>query len=205
MRNDRLKGFNADPQFLALQMDPAALAKMQPQEITNLLLTMSQQQVESLRRQKATLNNAAAVQSAALTAEQFDAMAPDFGLKQHLDPTASKTDKQRYSVTKEAVDEALQQAQTAAKAPLSQEARMKLARDAVANTVVLNPGWFSSNKPAQVGTVLPSEVGQVVVPDGDRGQIIAKARAEKNDPKYTPTAEEIGRAYLARRRQVKGQ
>lgn len=199
-RQDRAKGFAGFQQFLALDTNPAAIAAMSDDQVANLTNTMSHEQAARIAEKRATLRTAADVRNATMTNEQFNRIADDLKVTTPLSPDwNAKADGAAYQTVKDNVEAALRAAQSSNKMPLSPEQKEQVMRTAMAQTVTINPGWFSFSKAVPLPTLNAADRQQVVIPDADRQRVAAAmaARYAKNkDPAYAPSEDNIHRWYL---------
>lgn len=199
-RADRLKGFAGFQQFLALDTNPAAIASLSDEQVANLTNTMSHEQAARIAEKRATLSTAADVRNATMANEQFNRIADDLKVTTPLSPDWNvKADGAAYQTVKDNVEAALRSAQSGNKMPLTPEQKEKVMRSAMAQTVTVNPGWFSFSKAVPLPTLNAADRERVVIPDTDRQRVAAAmaARYAKNkDPAYAPTEDNIHRWYL---------
>lgn len=197
-RADSAKGLNAMSDYADLVNDPARLAALTPDQVKALPLTFSKPQIEHIMTLKAGLNSQADVKVAQLNNEQFDAIAPQFGLPSSKEPNF-KNDSARpmYFAVKSRVDQVLQQAQHDARRPLTQDEKQKIIQREISNGVQVNrPTWMglshdTVNLPALA--VGKDDAANVVVPDRDR-QLILDAYKTRGLP--TPDDNTIRAKYL---------
>jgi hypothetical protein len=161
---------------------------------------MSHDQVARIAEKRASLQTAADVRNATMTNEQFNRIADDLKVTTPLSPDwNAKVDGPAYQTVKDNVEAALRAAQSANKMPLTPEQKEKVMRSAMAQTVTINPGWFSFNKDVPLPTLSSANREQIVIPDADRQRIaaaMATRYAKSKDPAYAPTEDNLRRWYL---------
>jgi len=104
------------------------------------------------------------------------------------------------------VEQLIDQAQSAKKGPLGRQEKMdrqekmELMRQEMARTVVVDGGWFSSDKQVPVILLDKKRAASVKVPAAEREQIVQALKAmnaqQPNNPAYAPTEDNIRALYL---------
>lgn len=202
-RADRALGREHYDLYLDLAMNPDKLAALTPDQVKAYLPTLGDTLTHNLMETRAKLNSSADVRTAHIDNQTFSSLAVNsFGMKDPLDPSASKQDKALFAMTKDNVDFVLGQMQAAKKAPLTNDEKVEAMRNEMARTVTVNPGWFSSNTQTPVVSLTRDQVGNVVIPAGDRQQA-ADALQQMHalhpaDPQYAPNEANLRALYLKR-------
>lgn len=193
---DRARGFSGFGQFVDLVSNPDKVAAMTPQDVQNLPLTMSRDQAAHVAEMKTRLATAADVKNAHMDVDQFNQLASSFGFKTPADQGFQKAgaDGSSYATLRMNVDNLVQQAQGAKKMPLTPDEKATVMRNAMAQTVTVNPGLFSFSKSVAVPALTAQQRAEVVVPDTDRAQILDAFKAKGK----APTDDEVRTLYLRR-------
>ena len=130
------------------------------------------------------------LREAKMDADQFNTIADSLGL--HPFKATSESDKRTLGVAKERVEAGINAWQIAnGNKEMPREEKEKLMRRLIATQITVG-GWWNSKE--NILQVPESDIKKLVVPDVDRDQIITRLKQVKGQD-YTPTPEEIGRAY----------
>lgn len=178
--------------------DPANLATMTRDQVQALVPVLGRQNTAHLVTRWDGLQKADGKLAATIDKQDFDHVADQFGFK----PFAKKTDEEKAALgeLQYRVEQLIDTAQQAKKAPLTRQEKNELMRGELARTVTVDPGWFSSNRETPVLALKPDEIARVVVPQADRSQIVdaLKAAYQRNpsNPLYAPTEDNVRRLFL---------
>lgn len=180
----------SDPAFLVTQTREAVAASRQ---------YFGMEGAEHLLAKWDALQKPGAVAEAKLDTQQFNAYAQQMGL--HPNETG-KTEKEKDLLiqVQNRIETLIAQEQKARGKALTREEKDKLIQTEMAKQVMVDGGWFGSNKSVPVLQLTGDQVKKVIIPPADR-----KALAEKlqkryqatQDPAYAPTEENLRAWYLA--------
>ena len=134
--------------------NPDKVAQMSPDQITQLLPTLGQELTGRLAEMRQQMNTKAGMLDARMDSDDFNNTAQQLGLNPYSNTQA---DKANIGQLRYRVDQVLQQAQAANKAPLTREQKVNIMQDEMARTVVVDPGHFSSNKTEPIIQLSPDE------------------------------------------------
>lgn len=185
----------AFPAFLEYS-NPDNLATMTRQQVQALLPSLGSQLTEHLVQKWDTLQTANAKIEAKMDAEDFNHIANQMGLAPFRANTEDK--KRELGELKFRVEQLIDSAQQAKKAPLTRQEKMTLMQTEMARTVTVNP-LFGFERQVPVIQLSPDQLRNVVVPEADRGQIAAALKTmydRTGSPLYAPTEENMRRLYL---------
>lgn len=175
----------------------------------NVLKRMSRAQVEALRGKfgmeptKQLLDKWDAIQDprkygeAKMDTDDFNAVARSL----KLDPLDTKNKEMRNKVgaLRFHVEQVLNLEQIQKKAPLTRQEKMEIINKEMSRQVLVNPGYFSTNKKVPVITLTAKQAEKVVIPNIDRKNIAEAMKIRYNatgDASYAPTEANLRRFYL---------
>ncbi len=185
----------AFPQFLDYS-DPDKLATMSRQQVQALLPQLGNDLTGHLVQKWDALQKPQAKLEARIDTEDFNHVADQMGLRPY-DPTKTEPQRQQLGELKFRLEQLIDGAQAAKKAPLTREEKRTMFEQEMARTVAVN-GWFSST-PTPVIQLKAEDISKVVVPEADRGQIaqaLATMYKQTGSPLYAPTEQNMRRLYL---------
>jgi len=175
--------------------DPEVLAGMSRKQVEALLPDLGHEHTTSLLNRWDTLaKNPAKLSEAKIDRESFNSIADEFNLGPYK---AEKTDedKARLGRLQDVVEKEISSAQQKVNRVLTRDEKEGVMRQVIARTVSKS-SWVFWEKEVRAATVLPKELGEVVVPEVDRNAIILE-RQKRGKP---TTKEEIAKWYLLGRR-----
>lgn len=182
-------------------MDPVTLTSMSRVQVAGLQLQLGAENTAKLLSRFDELKKSdAKLREAKIDQDQFNSLARSVG----LDPFNANTPDRKAALAnaKDRVEAAIADWQTKHGTEMPREEKGELMRREAAIQVTVAGKWWGSDQ-LNLLTVPETDIGRVQVPSDHRDQIIARARAETKDPKFMPTDEQIGRAYLlAKQRQA---
>ncbi len=180
----------SDPAFLSGQTREAVAASRQ---------YFGMEGAEHLLAKWDALQKPGALAEAKIDAQQFNSYAQQMGLRPN---ETGKTEKEKDLLVQvqNRIESLIAQEQKARGKQLTREEKDKLIQTEMAKQVMVDGGWFSSNKSVPVIQLTGDQVKNVIIPAEDR-----KALAEKlqkryqatQDPAYAPTEENLRAWYLA--------
>lgn len=192
----RMKGFASYLEY----SDPQKLAGMSEAQIRALLPTLGNELTEHLLSKKQSLaaKKGPGEAEAKIDLQDFNHIANRMGLKP-FDPKKSEEERAHLGELQYRVEQLIYAEQLKAGKPLTREQKMKLMQEELSRTVTTGGflGFFTSDKP--VLQLSDKEVEDVVVPQGDRAQIVEAMKVmyeRTQSPLYAPTDANVRRFYL---------
>lgn len=174
--------------------DPMVLASMKREDIAGMALSLGPGNTQHLLEKWDTFaRSESKLRVAKIDDDQFKTLADGMGLKPYAD-TGEDAKRQLVSA-KNRVEEGIAEWQTKHGAEMPREEKGKLMQREIGTEILIKGRHWGTNT-TNLLQVQTKDAARVVVPEIDRGQIIAKARRELGRPDYTPTDAEIGTAYL---------
>ena len=195
-RRERELYRKAAPEYLALANDPDKLERMSTTDIIAMQGKLGLQHTEALLKRREQLQNREGKLTAKMDNDQFNAIANEYGLNPFA-KSKSKSDKEVLGLVKSRVDMMLEDAVKRKRAPLTKDEKADIMRDAFKQDVEIDGLFWNSTKPAI--TMTPKDAEKVVVPKGDRVQILEALKAgykKYKTKEYEPTEENIRRMYI---------
>jgi hypothetical protein len=179
--------------------DPAVLGSMTRTQVEALRPTFGQEGTMHLLSKFDTLQTREGKMVAAMDQDAFNTVAEQMGLKPFA-KDGSEDHKRNLGTLKYRIEELIDQAQGAKKAPLDRQEKMELMRQEMARTVAV-PTWFGmSSDSVPVIQLNKGQAGIVKVPAADREQIVQALKImsaqQPNNPAFAPTDENVRRLYL---------
>jgi hypothetical protein len=145
------------------------------------------------------LQKPAAKMEARIDKQDFDHIADTMGLSPFKANTEDK--KRQLGELQFRVEQVIDRAQQAKKAPLTREEKMTIMRSELANTVTVDSFW-SSPKQVPVISLRQDDLANVEVPESDKAQIAEALRTmfeRTRSPMYAPTEQNMRRLYLTQK------
>jgi len=184
--------------------DPVVLAGTPREKIAAQLPTLGRQWTEYLLQKKDSLvKSDAKVREAKMDQDDFNQVADSMGM--HPLKATSESEKRDLLTLKASTEQLIDQWQAKNGREMPREEKKALMQKAIATQITTSGMIWNSN--TSLLQVPEKDIGKVIVPDLDRGQIIIRLRQVKGDANYMPTPQEIGQAYLMKQRRgvVNGQ
>ena len=174
--------------------DPTVLAGMDRSDIAALRIQLGNSWTEKLLAKKDSFVRSEAKQrEAKMDQDDFNQVAHGLGL--HPYKATSEDEKATLGEVKDRTELLINAWQVKNGREMPREEKRKLMGVELATELTINNTWWlnGTTNPLQIK---PDEIKNIKVPEIDRGQIITRYQEMKKDPKYMPTAQEIGQAYL---------
>jgi hypothetical protein len=174
--------------------DPDVLMAMTRPQVAALRLELGNENTSQLLNRWDTFTKSSAkLKEAKMDKEQFDTLADGMGLKPFA--RGNESSKRALSAAKDRVETAIGAWQVEHRGEMPREEKGKLMSRMIAEQITTEGRMWGTNT-TNLLEITPEQVGRVVVPALDRGQIIDKARRETGRADYMPTDAEIARAFL---------
>ena len=196
----------AFPAFLQYS-DPAVLGSMSRAQVAALQPVLGNDLTNHLAQKWDGLQKREGKLAASMDQQDFEHLADQMGLKPY-DKDNTEEHKRQLGELKFRVEQLIDQAQGAKKAPLERQEKMELMRQEMARQVAV-PTWFGlGSKQVPVIQLTPDQAGRVAVPSSDRAQIVEALRLmsqrQPNNPAFAPTEDNVRRLYLLRQSPAAG-
>lgn len=193
------------PAFLTYS-DPNVLAGMSRQQVQALLPSLGNQLTEHLVQRWDTLQSKDARLQASVDQQDFEHFADQLGLKPFVS-NKSEDQKRQLGELKFRVEQLIDQAQQVKKAPLDRQEKLTLMQQEMARGVAVDNSWWFGSKTMPIITMTPDQAKRVVVPQGDRQQIVQALQQmyeRTKSQQYAPTEDNVRRLYLMRQSPAAG-
>lgn len=205
-RDEAQMAKRAFPAFLQYS-DPAVLGSMSRAQVTALQPVLGNDLTNHLAQKWDGLQKREGKLAASMDQQDFEHLADQMGLKPY-DKDNTEDHKRQLGELKFRVEQLIDQAQGAKKAPLERQEKMELMRQEMARQVAV-PTWFGlGSKQVPVIQLTPDQAASVAVPLGDRAQIVEALRLmsqrQPNNPAFAPTEDNVRRLYLLRQSPAAG-
>jgi hypothetical protein len=196
----RIQRLRAEQEFSGIMKtqaysDPMVLSSMTRPQVQALALELGPHNTQALLNKFDSFEkHPEKLREAKMDTDQFNTIADSLGL--HPFKATTESDKRTLGVAKERVEAGINAWQIAnGNKEMPREEKEKLMRRLIATQITVG-GWWNSKE--NILQVPEGDIKQLVVPDVDKGMIITRLKQVKGQD-YTPTPEEIGRAYLQRK------
>lgn len=197
-RSERMAYMRNGDSYLT-DSDPAVLSTMSRGQVEAKRSLYGMEPTQHLLNRWDDLQKPGKVAEAKMDKQDFDMVADSLGLPV-FSRKQKEDDKRALGTLQYRVEQLIDQKQRTEKRTLLREEKMDMMKREMARQVTVDGGFFSRERQVPVIQLTPDQVRDVVVPSGDRAQIVEalKQAYQRNpaNPSFEPNEDNIRRLYI---------